>query len=546
MTTNPTAEPGRPMFWSTRRKGGVVVTSILCAGVMLSGAPSIAASSKTAKSGKTKPSTTVAGKRSVTAVRLAEANVAKARSGGDQQALANALKDLGYQHLLTKNFPSAVSTLKEAAALYRKLKDDSNLASTLQLQGWASLQANNAQEALAPLVETVALRRKLQGQTGGNLALVEALQFLSQAQRGTGKGADAIKTLEEILALAASGTKGIDTATIAISIGSIYMEQKNPTAAVKYFEQAVAGTEGKSARQIEALQALGWSLTESKRAPEAVAALQKAIKLAGPSIERTKLGVDLHLLLANAAREAKQSTLEIDTRNRLVAYARAGVPGITLEDALDGLGLTLIFEDRFSDAIPPLKELVTLARKGPVSTRLGTGLHNLGWALSSARQYPEAIANLEEAVEVRTKLNDPELLVSLRFLGYAMWSTKDPRATAAFTKALELVKQKPNATDADLAQGYLDVSSSKLFEGDYDGAVQPARTAVDLYAKANGTDEQIANSNFNLGWALFSSGKPSEAVPFLTRARDIRTKNNLDGAEAAASMLAAAIAQTKA
>jgi tetratricopeptide (TPR) repeat protein len=515
----------------------VTIAAALCTSLALSSSPSGAAS---------KPTTTVSAKRKVSAVRLAEANVARARSGGDQRAIANALKDLGYQYLVAKDFNASIATLKEAASFYRKLKDDSNLAATLQMHGWAAIQGKQPQEALTVLTEAVSLRRKLQTQQGGNLALVESLQLLAQAQRGVGNGTEAIKTLEEVLAMAASGTKGIDTATTALSIGSTYMELKNPAAAVKFFERAATETEGKPSRQMEALQALGWALTGAGRAGEAVPVLQKAIKLGGNSIEKSKQGVDLYSLLANAAREAVLPNVEIDARIRIVAYARSNVPGVKLEDALESLGLTLIFQQRFSDAIPPLRELVTLARKGPVSPRLGTALHNLGWALSSARQYPEAIAQLEEAVEVRANLNDPDLVVSLRFLGYAMWSTKDPRATETFARALAVVQKQPGASDKDLAQGYLDLSSSKLFEADYDGAVEPARKALELFVRANASDDQIANGNYNVGWALFSSGKPAEAIPFLTQARDIRTKNSLDGADDAASLLAAAIAQTKA
>jgi tetratricopeptide (TPR) repeat protein len=545
MTTSTQPPSGVHQGFDRRPRRGLpasLLVATLCTGFVMSGMPSTAAS----KPAGSKPTTTVNTSRKVSAVRLAEANVAKARSGGDQRVLANALKDLGYQQQLAKDFTASVKTLNEAATLYRKLKDDSSLAATLQMLGWSAIQGEKPSEALTALTEAVSLRRKLLTQPGGNLALVEALQLLALAQRGSGKGAEAIKSLEEVLTMAASGTKGIDTATTALSIGSAYMELKNPAAAVGYFERAVRETEGKPSKQVDALQALGWALTGAGRAAEAVPTLQKAIKLAGASAEKSKRGVDLYSLLANAAREANQSTVEIDARVRIVAFARAGTPGVTLEDALDALGLTLIFEQRFTDAVPPLRELVTLSRKGPVSPRLGTALHNLGWALSSARQYPEAIAHLEEAVQIRTQLNDPDLITSLRFLGYAMWSTKDPRATENFAKALELLKKKPAVTEIDLAQGYLDVSSSKLFDSDYDGAVQPARTALELFTKANATEEQLANGNYNVGWALFSSGNPAESIPFLTKARDIRTKNSLDGAADAASLLAAAIAQTKA
>ena len=491
-----------------------------------------------------RPTTTTIVRRNVSAVRLAEAKVAQARSGGDQRILADALKDLGYQLLLAKDYGSSVKILTEAASLYRKLKDDSNLAATLQIQGYASIQGGKPQDGVAPLIDAVALRRKLQATPAGTLALVEALQLLALAQRGSGRGQDAIKVLEEVLTFAASGTKGIDTATVSLSIGSIHMDLKNPTAAVKYFERAVAEAATKPAQQVDALQALGWALTAVGRPVEGIAALQRAIKLAGTGIDKNKQGVDLYSLLANAAREAKQADLEIEARARLVAYARAGVAGVTLEDALESLGLTFIFSGRFADALAPLKELVTLSRKQSASSpRLGLALHNLGWALSSAKQYPEAIAALEEAVKIRTQSKDPDLVVSLRFLGYAMWSTKDDRANAVFGQALELLLATPNVAQTDLAQGYLDVSSSRLFSGQYAEAVQPATTALDLYTKARGTEEQIANANYNLGWALFSAKKPAEAIPYLTKARDLRVKNNLPGADDAASLLFAATNQ---
>ena len=515
---------------------GSLVTCLGVGSLAIVGPPSAGAAS----------ATTTVPKRNVTTVRLAEARVAKARSGGDQRLLADEVKNLGYQYLLAKDFAASVKALKEAAELYRKTKDDRSLADTLQMQGWALIQWNKPGEALVPLDEAIALRRKAQSTPSGPASLAETLQLRGQALQKSGKSAEAIKTLEEVLALAASGARGIDTASTSITIGSIYMELKNPGAAVKYFERAVAETQNKPAPRIDALQALGWALTGAGRADEAVPTLQRAIKEAGPAIDKVKQGVDLWSLLANAAREAKQPGVEIGARIKIVSFARAKVPGADLTAALEGLGLTYLFDGKFTEAIPPLRELVDLSRGATKPARLGSALHNLGWSLTSSKQTDEAITVLDEAVKVRTQINDPDLLASLRFLGYAMWSAKDPRAVAVFTKALRLLEASPKTTDDDLGQGYLDLSSSYLYEGNPDPALAPAMTALDVFTKGKVSDELIATANYNIGWALFTSRRPADALPYLTKARDIRTKNAYQGASDAADMLEAATAQTKA
>ncbi len=494
--------------------------------------------------GRSAPPTT-AFKRNVSAIRLAETRVAEARSRADQRTLAEALRDLGYENLRQKNYAASITALKESVALFRKLRDDNNLASSLSMLGWASIEGGKSAEAIAPLEESIALRRKLQTASTSAAPLVEALQLLSRAQRGTGRTAEAIKTLEEVLALAASGAKGVDTAETSLIIGSIYMETKNPAAALKYFERAVAESEGNNFKLADALQAQGWALTAVGRGADAIAVLQRAIKLSGPQVDRIKQGVDLYMLLANAAREARQSSIEIEARQKLVGFARSGVPGATLSESLDNLGLTLILAGRHSDAIAPLRELVDLSRKGSNSAKLAGALHNLGWALSSARQYPEAVELLEEAVKIRQQISDPDLVTSLRFLGYALWSTKSSKATSVFIEALETLKAQPGAKPLDIGQGYLDVASSYLFENRATDALDPAMKALEIFTANAGEPQQLGTANYNVGWALFSSRRPNEAIPYLTKARDIRTANELDGAVDAADMLAAAIAQTR-
>jgi tetratricopeptide (TPR) repeat protein len=494
--------------------------------------------------GRTAP-TTVAVKRNVSAIRLAETRVADARSRGDQRTLAEALRDLGYENLRQRNYAASITALRESVAVFRKLRDDNNLASALSLLGWASIESGKPAEAIAPLEESIALRKKLMTPNTSAAPLVEALQLLSRAQRGVGRSAEAIKTLEEVLALAAGGAKGVDSAETALIIGSIHMDAKNPAAALKYFERAVEESKGNNFKLADALQAQGWALTELGRGADAVPVLQQALKLSGPQIERTKQGVDLYMLLANAARVAGNSSVEVEARQKLVGLARNGVPGITLAEALDNVGLTLILAGRQSDAIAPLRELVDLSRKSGATARLGSALHNLGWALSAARQYPEAIENLREAVQIRRQTRDPDLVASLRFLGYALWSTKSSEATAVFTEALQTLQSTPGTKPVEIGQGYIDVASSLLFENRAGEALEPALKGLEILSANNGTDEQLGTANYNVGWAYFSTRRPNEAIPYLTKAKDIRTRADLDGAADAAEMLAAATAQTR-
>jgi tetratricopeptide (TPR) repeat protein len=86
--------------------------------------------------------------------------LALARRTGDQAAQAMALADLGCAYMWLRDYPQALSYLKEGVALHRKLRDSWGRALSLHRLGRAYQQLGRFREAIACLQEALTLRRE--------------------------------------------------------------------------------------------------------------------------------------------------------------------------------------------------------------------------------------------------------------------------------------------------------------------------------------------------------------------------------------------------
>lgn len=510
---------------------GLLVGALTAALLSVGGADALASSPAPSTTARRAPVTTIArrlaaGTRNVDATRLAEVRAIDARSSGDPQRLGDALKEFGYQLIVAERSAEAVAPLREAESLYEKLRDDDGTAGALQMLGWAQLNSGDYRSAAATLKRAVSVREKLLGSPLGKQSdVVEPLQLLSEAYRNLNDHAQLVATLERLLALSDGGIKSIDRTQTEFGLGVEYIQSKRAAKAIVVLRDAVAQLEKtNSSRLGEGLQLLGWALDAAGQPAEAVGVLQRSIGVAkGTSKADMKRSVETYQLLATAARNAKDSASEIEARKQLLDLARRGATGVSVADTLDDLGLTLMLLQRFGEAVPYFKEEVSVRRSTGATPALGTALHNLGWAYSSIKNAAASIPVLQEAVKVRTAVRSPDLVLSLRFLGYSYWATNDERAIDAFGQALK-VDQAGKVKSTVIAQDWLDVSSSYLFAGRYDQAIEPSRASLTAFTASGGSAEQVANAAYNLGWALSSSGRSSEAIPYLTVAVDTRAK----------------------
>ena len=317
----------------------------------------------------------------------------------------------------------------------------------------------------------------------------------------------------------------IDRAETLDALGLADMLVKIPLKAIAPLQESVQlrGPAAPSLRLATSLQLLGWAQVSAGQPAPAVASLQRSLAMRTALDPNGPGTADSLLLLAESARQAGTTDVVIDSRQKLVQLARTGAKEVNLASALDDLGLTLILAERSAEAVPLLQEAVTIRRPGGANEALGTSLHNLGWSMSSSNRAKQAIEPLEEAVKIRSVLSSPQLVDSLRFLGYAYWGSNTPGpSVGVFERVLKVAQTKSDRRA--LAQSYNDVALALLLATRYEEAIAPAQQAVQLLTAEGVTGDDLGNALHNLGWSMFSGGRTPDSIEPLQRAVAIRAK----------------------
>jgi tetratricopeptide (TPR) repeat protein len=186
-------------------------------------------------SGVEPPSTEVAASPEEAPRAVAEKRLAAARLGGDRQALAAALSDLGVFLLHVGEAGQAVPLLEEALATLRGLGDPSRQSDVLTNLGVAVAGTGDPRRALEFLHEALATARE----AGDRFAEKTALNDLGLAYAGLRDPVRALALLEEALAIARALGDRKHEAELLWEQGVRHAELGRPDLAMTHAQAAV-------------------------------------------------------------------------------------------------------------------------------------------------------------------------------------------------------------------------------------------------------------------------------------------------------------------
>jgi tetratricopeptide (TPR) repeat protein len=222
------------------------------------------------------------------------------------------------------------------------------------------------------------------------------------------------------------------------------------------------------------LNNLGVALQDRGDVPEAVAALQEAIRLEPRlALAHTNLGIALH------------SILDID--GALVECREAVRLNPTLATLHINLGRVLYTKGDMEEAIAAFREAIRLDPK------LALAHANLGNLLRETGDFDEALAECKEAIHL-----DSRLALAHGNLGNAFYSKGEvENAVAAWKEAMHL--------DPKIASPHSNLGVSLQDRGDFSGAIAEYKEAIRV-------DPKYAEAHYNLGNALKLTGDLAGAI----------------------------------
>jgi len=246
--------------------------------------------------------------------------------------------------------------------------------------------------------------------------------------------------------------------------------------AITTYAEALRHSPGEAA----ILQKMALCLATAGRYAEAEKAARDALAKA-PSDPKLWTQIGLALLRQDKSQEA------------IAAFEKATAIDPDLFEAWNDLGELWLQNGEPARAEPALRSAL---RAQPNSVTVHT---NLGDLLSSANRFDEAKYHFETALHYRPD----DSSIHFRYALALARVRRYPDAQAQLEKSLQ---ENPNDADAHHALGIaLD-------------AQRDLARATDEFREAVRLRPGFALANLNLGWELVKSGKPAEALPYLTAA----------------------------
>jgi tetratricopeptide (TPR) repeat protein/transcriptional regulator with XRE-family HTH domain len=301
-----------------------------------------------------------------------------ARRAGDRPGQAGALDELGLLQQLTGDYPAAIASLAEAAALYRDLGDRAGEVYALNHLGLVQTDTSDYPAAAASHRQALDLARD----AGDRLAEAVSLTDLGMVQQLTGDYPAAEAGYERALALVREVGSPFDEGDILCELGFLRRQTGDYRAAAACQHQALDLFRrlGDRLGQAWALDELGLVLQVTGDYPEAAASLQQSLRWHRELGARHGQAVVLNSLGELSSRTSATEEAR-DHHGQALAIARdLGAP---LEEAraLEGIGQSLL-PDSPAEAATWLREALAIYRRigAPGARRVQDTLSDHGLA----------------------------------------------------------------------------------------------------------------------------------------------------------------------
>ncbi len=361
-----------------------------------------------------------------------------------------------------------------------KLRRDPNDVIAIATRGQMRHAQNRAEQAQADFNDAIRLRSKdgnlyfLRGQAYLSLEQLDrAKQDFTQASRYTktariytAKGELHLRQLDRTAARIAF-TNAIkldgDYVPAHLGLGTVYLEERDPEAAIAQFE--IALTHGPHESRAHALKAQ--ALVDQDKLEEAIASYDRALELDNNSID-ARFGRGMVRFY-----RGERSLAEADWD------ATEKLQPTSLKDRLDRAE-KLIQIQRHAKA---LEDLDAYLRKAKDTQQ---GLRQRAAAREGLEQYKLAIQDLVAAFQ-RTRRNQRQRIIDLSRLSYLHSKNKDYKQALAVSD--QLMQQAPQLTIGLLARARVHLAQDQL-----DKALADINRAIELNPEDNVAD--IAGYNF--------------------------------------------------
>lgn len=251
--------------------------------------------------------------------------------GPEHPDVASSLESVGVTLCSLGRFDEALPLFERAQAIREKAfgPEHSDVALSIYNQGLALHGLGRYAEALTFLQRTRAMEEKTLGADSPDMA--ETLVDLATTLRALGRHAEALPLYEQALTLARKGESDFSMARALEGLGGWQLEQGKASAALASYQQAIQHREASVALPehpdlVGALAGLGRSHVELRAPREALAPLERALKLSASPRVAPRVAANLRFDLARALWETngdRERARQLATEARDI-YTRAG------------------------------------------------------------------------------------------------------------------------------------------------------------------------------------------------------------------------------
>ena len=219
-----------------------------------------------------------------------------------------------------------------------------------------------------------------------------------------------------------------------------------------------------------------------------------------------------------AAEKLARASLEI---------RREAIPSPTLDTAssVNNLGVLLLLQGRYDEALPVLQEAVDISRRvgGDQHPELARALENLGNVYYRKHEFDRTLELLDEVMTIRKEVlgeNSPDVARTLNNMGMVANAAGDPETAEGYLRrAVDGMERAYGPDHPDVATSHWSLAHVLWGEGKLDEAEVELRAAVAVAERAfpEGSPGR-ARFDLPLGNLLAERGRFTEAEPLVLSA----------------------------
>ncbi|NER80558.1 MAG: tetratricopeptide repeat protein [Leptolyngbya sp. SIO1D8] len=360
------------------------------------------------------------------------------RTLADVTGEAIVLNNLATNHDDQGAYVEAINGYQQSLALARQIDDPELIGGALNNLGHVFAKQGDWQAATEYYQQALTIARATTPQTE-RLQLLTAASLSNLAEISTERGQypEALRLLEESLALAEEQGDRAQQAIVLNNLGGVYNGQGNYLQAQHHYQQAleIVKTLGLRREESIALGNLGTVSQSLGEIPQALTLLEESLALAREledvAIESTTLnnlgGLYAYQSNYSQALEAYEAALAIADDLGNIAQRQV---------LLNNIGELYARWSRYDLAKATLEEALALARILESSRAETSALNNLGYLYERQGAYLTAADRYQQALEIRRKMDDrPGTATVLNNLGQLY------RQQGEYHQALETLQQ---------------------------------------------------------------------------------------------------------